>query len=55
MKNSSSPKFTVSKETTVLTEPLRADGGVQFLSNDISLTTLLRLGSRNDGDDVGDY
>ena len=34
---------------------LRADGGVQFLSNDISLTTLLRLGSRNDGDDVGDY
>ena len=34
---------------------LRADGGVQFLSDDISLTTLLRLGSRNDGDDVGEY
>ncbi len=28
---------------------LLADGGVRFLSNDISLTTLLRLGRRNDG------
>jgi prepilin-type N-terminal cleavage/methylation domain-containing protein len=34
---------------------LRADGGVQFLSDNISLTALLRLGSRNDGDDVGNY
>lgn len=34
---------------------LRVDGSVQFLSDDILLATLLRLGSRNDGDSVGVY